>query len=235
MLRVDCIDVSYGEVQVLYQVSISVDRNQLVAVVGANGAGKSTLLKTIAGELKVSRGMIEFEGHDITEIATPERVKLGITYVPEGRHVWGPLTVEENLLLGGYSLTSRGKVKERLEFVYEMFPRLLERRRQKAGTLSGGEQQMLAIGRGLMSNPQLLMLDEPSLGLMPKLVSEVLRAVVELKEAAGLTVLLVEQNVRRSLEIADRGYVLETGRIVQEGTGAELLASDNIKKAYLGI
>jgi len=134
MLRVNCIDVSYGEVQVLYQVSISVDRNQLVAVVGANGAGKSSLLKTIVGELQALKGMVEFEGHDITKATTPERVRFGITYVPEGRHVWGPLTVEENLLLGGYSLTSKGEVKERLEFVYEMFPRLLERRRQKAGT-----------------------------------------------------------------------------------------------------
>jgi branched-chain amino acid transport system ATP-binding protein len=203
-------------------------------VVGANGAGKSTLLKTITGALHPSKGLIQFNNEEISQRSTADIVRRGITYVPEARLIFGPLTVEENLELGAYILNDPEEVKRNLEEVYRLFPRLAERRLQQGGTLSGGEQQMLAIGRGLMSNPKLLMLDEPSLGLMPKLVDEMLEAVAKLKES-GKTILLVEQKVRESLELADRGYVLQTGRTIQTGTGKELLNTDVIQKAFLGL
>jgi len=202
--------------------------------VGSNGAGKSTLLKTVAGALHPAKGSIQFESKEISHLSTPDIVRLGITYIPEARLIFGPLSVEENLELGAYVVSDPEEIKKNLQYVYHLFPRLAERHLQLGGTLSGGEQQMLAIGRGLMSNPKLLMLDEPSLGLMPKLVDEMLEAVAKLKEA-GKTILLVEQKVRESLELADRGYVLQTGRTIHHGTGQELLNAEVIKKAFLGL
>jgi len=234
MLKVNNIQVQYGRVPALHGVTFEVKERELVSIVGANGAGKTTTLKTIVGVLSPVSGNIEFNGVNITGRHSSEIVRLGITYVPEARHIFGPLTVEENLLLGAFILRSKEKVDEGLDFVYRLFPRLEERKKQRGGTLSGGEQQMLAIGRGLMSNPKLLMLDEPSLGLMPKLVDEMLEAVAKLKEA-GKTILLVEQNVREALELSDRGYVLQTGRTIHQGTGKELLNAEIIKKAFLGL
>jgi branched-chain amino acid transport system ATP-binding protein len=234
MLKVTEIEVRYSGIPVIHDVSLEVKRGELVAVVGSNGAGKSTLLKTIAGALHPTKGSIEFESIMINRISTPDIVRLGITYIPEARLIFGPLSVEENLELGAYILKDEAAVRKNLDFIYDLFPRLKERRQQLSGTLSGGEQQMLVIGRGLMSNPKLLMLDEPSLGLMPKLVDEMLEAVAKLRNM-GMTILLVEQNVFESLELADRGYVLQTGRTILEGTGNELLNTESIKKAFLGI
>jgi branched-chain amino acid transport system ATP-binding protein len=234
MLKVSEIEVRYSGVPVIHNVSLEVNQGELVSVVGANGAGKSTLLKAIAGALHPSQGTIQFDGQEISRLSTADIVRKGITYVPEARLIFGPLTVHENLELGAYILNDEEEVKKNLEDVYRLFPRLAERRLQQGGTLSGGEQQMLAIGRGLMSNPKLLMLDEPSLGLMPKLVDEMLEAVAKLKES-GMTILLVEQNVRESLELSDRGYVLQTGRTIHQGTGKELLNAEVIKKAFLGL
>jgi branched-chain amino acid transport system ATP-binding protein len=234
MLKVSEIEVRYNGVPVIHDVSLEVNPGELVSVVGANGAGKSTLLKAIAGALHPSKGSIEFENQEITRFSTADIVRKGITYVPEARLIFGPLTVQENLELGAYILNDDGTIKKNLEYVYHLFPRLAERRLQLGGTLSGGEQQMLAVGRGLMSNPKVLMLDEPSLGLMPKLVDEMLEAVAKLKESAK-TILLVEQNVRESLDLSDRGYVLQTGRTIHQGTGKELLHSEIIQKAFLGL
>ena len=234
MLEVSKVSAAYSGVPVLHQISLRVTRGELVALVGSNGAGKTTTLKTIIGTVRPSSGMIKFEGIDITRKTTPEIVQLGLSYVPEGRLVFSSLTVEENLRLGAFLAKSKSEVKARMEYVFHLFPILKERLSQKAGTLSGGEQQMLAIGRGLMSRPTLLMLDEPSLGLMPKLVDEVFATIVKLKEE-GQTILLVEQNVREALDIADRGYVIQTGRIVASGLSKELLKSDLIRKAFLGI
>jgi branched-chain amino acid transport system ATP-binding protein len=234
MLRVSEIEVRYSGAPVIHNVSLEVNRGELVSVVGSNGAGKSTLLKTIAGSLHPTKGSIAFEDREITHLSTPDIVKKGITYIPEARLIFGPLSVEENLEIGAYVLKDDAETKKNLDYVYQLFPRLKERRLQLGGTLSGGEQQMLAIGRGLMSSPKLLMLDEPSLGLMPKLVDEMLEAVAKLKNA-GKTILLVEQKVRESLELSDRGYVLQTGRTIHTGTGPELLNAEVIKKAFLGL
>jgi branched-chain amino acid transport system ATP-binding protein len=234
MLKVSEIEVRYSGVPVIHDVTLEVNQEELVSVVGANGAGKSTLLKTITGALHPTKGSIQFDNEEISQLSTADIVRRGITYIPEARLIFGPLTVEENLELGAYILNDAEEVKKNLEEVYHLFPRLAERRLQQGGTLSGGEQQMLAIGRGLMSSPKLLMLDEPSLGLMPKLVDEMLEAVARLKQA-GKTILLVEQKVRESLELADRGYVLQTGRTIQQGTGKELLNTEVIKKAFLGL
>ena len=234
MLKVSEIEVRYSGVPIIHNVSLEVHRGELVSVVGSNGAGKSTLLKTIAGALHPTQGSIRFENKEISRLSTPDIVKEGITYIPEARLIFGPLSVEENLEIGAYILNNDAEMKKNLESVYHLFPRLKERRLQLGGTLSGGEQQMLAIGRGLMSNPKLLMLDEPSLGLMPKLVDEMLEAVAKLK-TAGLTILLVEQKVRESLELSDRGYVLQTGRTIHTGTGKDLLNAEVIKKAFLGL
>lgn len=234
MLKVTEIEVRYSGIPVIHNASIFVGQGELITVVGSNGAGKSTLLKTIAGALHPTKGTIQFEGKDIHKLSTPDIVRLGITYIPEARLIFGPLSVEENLELGAYILNNAEETKKNLDFIYGLFPRLKERRLQMSGTLSGGEQQMLAIGRGLMSNPKLLMLDEPSLGLMPKLVDEMLEAVAKLR-TIGKTILLVEQNVFESLNICDRGYVLQTGRTIREGTGRELLDSEDIKKAFLGL
>lgn len=234
MLKVSEIEVRYSGVPIIHNVSLEVNKGELISVVGSNGAGKSTLLKTIAGALHPTKGSIRFENKEISRLSTPDIVKEGITYIPEARLIFGPLSVEENLEIGAYILNNDTEMKKNLESVYHLFPRLKERRLQLGGTLSGGEQQMLAIGRGLMSNPKLLMLDEPSLGLMPKLVDEMLEAVAKLK-TAGLTILLVEQKVRESLELSDRGYVLQTGRTIHDGTGKELLNAEVIKKAFLGL
>ncbi len=234
MLKVVKVEVRYGGIPIIHDVSLEVKQGELVAVVGSNGAGKSTLLKTIAGALHPTKGSITFDDVLINRLATPEIVRLGITYIPEARLIFGPLSVEENLKLGAYIIKDHAVISRNLDFVYDLFPRLKERRQQASGTLSGGEQQMLAIGRGLMSNPKLLMLDEPSLGLMPKLVDEMLEAVAKLR-TIGMTILLVEQNVFESLEIADRGYVLQTGKTILDGTGKELLNTESIKKAFLGL
>jgi len=208
--------------------------SETVCVVGANGAGKSTLLRAVMATQPVFEGRILFMGKEIHRLRTEEIVHLGIVYVPEEKMLFKPLSVEENLLLGAYVLADQSKIQKNLELVYNLFAPLSKRRGQAASTLSGGEQQMVAIGRGLMSNPKILMLDEPSLGLAPILVDEVLDTVRRLK-GTGMTILLVEQNVREALDLADRGYVLQTGRIVGEGTGAELLASDMFRSAFLGI
>jgi len=234
MLKVDKIRVHYGEIPALHEVTFEVGKGELIAIVGANGAGKSTALKTVIGALSPASGKIEFDGMEITGKNSAEIVRLGIIYIPEGRHIFGPLTVEENLLLGAYTTGSIEEIEKGLDYVYGLFPILKERSKQRGETLSGGEQQMLALGRGLMSRPKLLMLDEPSLGLMPKLVTEVFRAISLLKEE-GHTILLVEQNVREALELADRGYVLQTGRTIYSGRGKELLESEIVKKAFLGL
>ena len=234
MLAVNQVDLAYGPIPVVHQVSVRVDQGEVVSIVGANGAGKSSLLKGIAGTLKPTAGSITFKGQDITGLSSPKVVRRGIVYVPENRRLFTPLSVEENLEIGAYILKDEAQIARNLDFIYHLFPRLQERSRQRAGTLSGGEQQMLAIARGLMTNPELLMLDEPSEGLMPLLVTELLQSVVKLKEM-GMTILLVEQNVQEALEIADRGYVIQTGRVVAQGTGRELLESDMVRKAFLGL
>ena len=234
MLKVEKIEVRYSGVPVIHDVSFSVNGGELISIVGANGSGKTTLLKTLAGTLHPTKGSIEFENEDISRSSTVDIVRKGITYVPEERRIFGPISVEENLKLGAYIVNDRQEMEKNLYYVYGLFPILQARRKQLGGTLSGGEQQMLAIGRGLMSSPKLLMLDEPSLGLMPKLVDEVLEAVATLK-GEGKTILLVEQNVREALEMADRGYVLQTGRTIHKGTGEELLETDIVKKAFLGL
>jgi branched-chain amino acid transport system ATP-binding protein len=234
LLEVRGLDVFYGDVQVLWDVSFRVKPGEIVALIGANGAGKTTTLATVSSLLKPRRGSVEFEGKPIHTRAAHEMVFLGIAHVPEARRLFPGMTVQENLLLGALTPEAKRRRPEMLEKVYALFPRLKERARQPAGTLSGGEQQMAAIGRGLMLKPRLLMLDEPSLGLSPLLVAEIFRVVREVHEA-GVTVLLVEQNVFRTLTVADRAYVLESGRIVLEGKGSDLLADPHVREAYLGI
>jgi branched-chain amino acid transport system ATP-binding protein len=234
ILQVDDIKVRYSGLPVIHGLTLTVNAGETVCVVGSNGAGKSTLLRAIMGAQRIFEGRILFAGREIHKIRTEEIVELGIIYVPEEKMLFQPLSVEENLLLGAYTLKDAAQIEANLGFVYKLFPRLNERRNQPASTLSGGEQQMVAIGRGLMSNPQVLMLDEPSLGLAPVLVDEVLDTVRRLKEE-GITILLVEQNVREALDLADRGYILQTGRVIAEGSGNELLASDVIRSAFLGI
>jgi branched-chain amino acid transport system ATP-binding protein len=234
ILDIEDLKVRYSGLPVLQGVSLHVDAGETVSVLGANGAGKSTLLRAVMGAQPAFEGRIRFEGREIQQLQTADIVRLGIVYVPEEKMLFSPITVEENLLIGAYVLNDEPRIRTNLEFVYRLFPRLKERRQQAASTLSGGEQQMVAIGRGLMSNPKILMLDEPSLGLAPVLVDEVLDTVRKLKEE-GMTILLVEQNVREALDLADRGYILQTGRIVGEGTGVELMASDQVKSAFLGL
>ena len=234
MLELRDVAVAYGDVRVLWDVSLRVERGEIVTLVGANGAGKTTLLRAISRTVSVLGGTIELEGERIDRAPSARVVELGVAHVPEGRRLWPDMNVEDNLRLGSYPRRARVDVEASLEHVFTLFPRVKERRRQVCGTLSGGEQQMVAIGRGLMSKPTILMLDEPSLGLAPIVVSEMFAAVQRIN-AEGTTVLLVEQNVRQALEIATRGYVIETGRVVGSGTRDELLASDQIKKAYLGL
>ena len=234
ILDIDNIKVRYSGLPVLQGVSLQVSQGETVSVLGSNGAGKSTLLRAIMGTQHAYEGHIRFEGREIQKLDTEKIIRLGIIYVPEEKMLFGPLTVEENLYLGAYILSDTRQVQQNLEFVYTLFPKLRERQHQPAATLSGGEQQMVAIGRGLMSRPRILMLDEPSLGLAPLLVDEVFDTIRKLKEE-GMTILLVEQNVREALDLADRGYVLQTGRIVGQGSGQELLESDMFREAFLGI
>ena len=232
MLNVQDINVYYGNIHAIKSVSFHVNDGEIVTLIGANGAGKSTILKTISGLLRTKTGEITFDGHDIRSTPPHKIVGMGLAHVPEGRRVFLSMSVEENLEMGAFTQPNSG-IAASLQDVYERFPRLKERRRQVAGTLSGGEQQMLAMGRALMSRPRLLMLDEPSMGLAPILVQQIFDIIRELHQA-GTTILLVEQNARMALSIADRGYVLETGGIVLEGSGSELMHSDAVKKAYLG-
>lgn len=234
ILKIDQIKVRYSGLPVLHGISLEVDAGETVCVIGSNGAGKSTLLRAVMAAQPAFEGRILFMGREIQKLRTEEIVRLGIVYVPEEKMLFAPLSVEENIHLGAYTLDDKDRIDQNLQFVYNLFPRLQERRTQAASTLSGGEQQMVAIGRGLMSNPKLLMLDEPSLGLAPVLVDEVLDTVRKLKKE-GITILLVEQNVREALDLADRGYVLQTGQIVGQGAGKELLESDMFRSAFLGI
>jgi branched-chain amino acid transport system ATP-binding protein len=234
ILKLEEVKVRYGSAPVVQGVSLEVFPAETVSVVGANGAGKSTLLKAIVAAQPAYSGKIVFQGEEIQSRRTDHIVAMGVVYVPEDRKLFRPLSVEENLLLGAYTLEDEDKKRANLEFVYKLFPVLRHRHDQATATMSGGEQQMVAIGRGLMSNPKILMLDEPSLGLAPILVDEVLGTVRRLKEE-GLTILLVEQNVREALEISDRAYILQTGRITRHGPADELLKSDEIRKAFLGM
>jgi len=231
MLTVKDIHVYYGSIHAIKGVSFEVNDGEIVALIGANGAGKSTILKTVSGLLHPKTGSIEFNGEDITKVEPHKIVKKGLAHVPEGRRIFLRMTVMENLEMGAF--TQKSVREEDLERIFERFPRLKERRKQIAGTLSGGEQQMLAIGRALMSHPKLLMLDEPSMGLAPILVEQIFEIIKELNDS-GTTILLVEQNAGMALEIADRAYVLETGNITLSGTGAELMCSEEVRKAYLG-
>ena len=233
MLQVEGLHVAYGAVKALYGLDLHVDDGEIVALVGANGAGKSTLLKAISGLLRPTAGSIRFEGREITNLAPPTIVGRGLIHVPEGRRIFPRLSVEQNLMVGAYGERAWGRRTASLEEVYALFPRLRERRRQAGGSLSGGEQQMLAFGRAVMSRPRLLMLDEPSLGLAPIIVEEVADAVAHFR-AAGTTILLVEQNAELALGLAARGYVIETGRVVLSGRGAELLDNAEVWSSYLG-
>jgi branched-chain amino acid transport system ATP-binding protein len=234
LLSVSNLRSGYGRVTALWDVSFEVPVGEVVTLLGSNGAGKTTTLRTISGLLPAQAGSIVFEGRDVTHARSDQLVELGVIHVPEGRQLWARLTVQENLELGAYLPGAKARRAESLRRVYELFPRLAERRNQAAGTLSGGERQMCALGRGLMGLPRLLMLDEPSLGLAPRLVSEMFDTLRTL-QSEGLTVLLVEQNVHQALELAARGYVLETGRVALHGPSQELLANPHVRAAYLGV
>ena len=233
MLEIKDIEVYYGVIQALKGISFEVNQGEVIALIGANGAGKTTTLQTITGLLQAKRGSISFEGKDITRTPAHNIVKLGIAHVPEGRRVFSNLTVYQNLRMGAYTRADKNEIEESLNLVYERFPRLQERKNQMAGTLSGGEQQMLAMGRALMSKPKLIVMDEPSMGLSPIFVNEIFD-IIRKVSAEGTTVLLVEQNAKKALSIADRAYVLETGQIVLSGKAEDLLKDDSVKKAYLG-
>ena len=233
MLQVAALTSHYGRIQALAGIDLEVREGELVALVGANGAGKTTLLRTLSGVQRASGGSVRFGGEDITHEAAERRVRRGIVQVPEGRQVFGPLSIEDNLRLGGYT-RSRAESDAELERVYTLFPVLKARRTQAAGLLSGGQQQMLAMGRALMARPRLLLLDEPSMGLAPRLVEEIFATIKALR-AGKATIFLVDQNARAALSIADRGYVLETGRVVLAGTGPQLLADGQVREAYLGM
>ena len=233
LLEVKNLEVYYGVICALKGISFEVNEGEIVSLIGANGAGKTTMMQSVVGLIPKKNGSVIFDGKDITKTPCHKIVELGMTQVPEGRRIFQELSVYENLMMGAYTIRDQQKFKEDLESIYARFPRLAERRNQIAGTLSGGEQQMLAMSRALMIHPKLLMLDEPSMGLAPILVDQVFSIIKELHEA-GTTILLVEQNASKALEIADRAYVLETGSITLSGTGAELAQSDEVRKAYLG-
>ncbi len=234
MLRINSMNTYYGNIHALKGIDFEVNDGELVTLIGSNGAGKSTTLLTIAGVLKAASGSrIEFNGHDLTKLSPPQIVKMGVTLSPEGREVFPELTVEDNLKLGAYCRKDVKEIRDSFDYVYDLFPRLLERKKQQAGTLSGGEQQMLAIGRALMNRPRLLMLDEPSMGLAPNLVLEIFNLIKEIHKQ-GTTILLVEQNANMALKIADRCYVLEVGRIKFSGDAKEMQNNDEVRKAYLG-
>lgn len=233
MLKVEDLKVNYGMINAVKSVNFEVNTGEIVALIGANGAGKSTILRTISGLVKPSQGSITYGDHDLLKLVPKKIVETGISHVPEGRHVFKGLTVKENLELGAFLRNDKEGILEDAKAVYQRFPILEERKNQDAATLSGGEQQMLAMGRALMSKPKLLLLDEPSMGLAPIFIKEIFNIIVDIQKQ-GTTVLLIEQNAKMALTIANRGYVLETGEIVLSGTGAELLESDDVQKAYLG-
>lgn len=233
MLKVSNLHVRYGGINALRGINISIEENRIVTLIGANGAGKSSTLRAIMGLVEKAEGKVEYNGEDLTNLHTKDIVKRGIVLVPEGRKVFANLTVEENLILGAYTRTDHNGIREDMNKVYDMFPRLKERSWQKAGTLSGGEQQMLAVGRALMVRPKVLMMDEPSLGLAPLLVKDIFE-IIKMLHRQGNTILLVEQNAKKALEVADYAYVLETGELVLEGLGKDLLEDDKVKEAYLG-
>ncbi|WP_314692265.1 ABC transporter ATP-binding protein [uncultured Abiotrophia sp.] len=233
MLRVENLAVNYGMINAVRGVNFEVNQGEIVSLIGANGAGKSTILRTISGLIKPASGTLTYEGQNITKTNAQKIVQLGISHVPEGRHVFKGLSVRENLEMGAFLRKDRTNIEEDIQAVYDRFPVLGERQKQDASTLSGGEQQMLAMGRALMSKPKLLLLDEPSMGLAPIFIQEIFNIIQQI-QAQGTTVLLIEQNAKMALSIASRGYVLETGKIVLSGTGQELLESDAVQKAYLG-
>lgn len=233
MLKVTDLQVYYGVIQAVKGISFEVDKGEVIALIGANGAGKTTILHTITGLIQAKTGKIEFEDRDITKLPGHKIVELGMAHVPEGRRVFSELTVLENLSLGAYIRKEKNEIKESLDTVYKSFPRLKERKNQLAGTLSGGEQQMLAMGRALMSKPEIILMDEPSMGLSPIFVNEIFKIIQDISNS-GTTVLLVEQNAKKALSIADRAYVLETGMISLQGDAKDLLNDDSVKKAYLG-
>ena len=234
MLELKEITVSYGSIVALHDVSLKVDEGAIVTLIGANGAGKSTTLRTISGLLKTERGSIHYDGEEISNQPPHRIVARGISHVPEGRMIFANLTVHENLLMGAYLRKDRSKLQNEFDYIFEIFPRLKERSRQVAGTLSGGEQQMLAIGRALMSKPRCLMLDEPSLGIAPILVKTIFQKIAEINKSLGITVLLVEQNANLALEVSHYGYVLETGHIILHGRSEALRTNEKVKSAYLG-
>lgn len=233
MLKIENLHTYYGNIHALKGINLEVEQGEIVTLIGSNGAGKTTTLGTITGLLKASEGKVTYEGTDITNKAPSDIVKMGMSLSPEGREVFPQMSVEENLKLGAFIRNDKDGIKESFDRVYDLFPRLLERKKQTASTLSGGEQQMLAIGRSLMTSPKLLLLDEPSLGLSPNLVLLIFDLIKSIKEQ-GTTVLLVEQNANMALSIADRGYVIETGKVIIKGNAKEMLKDENIKKAYLG-
>ncbi len=232
MLEFKQVSAHYGEIQALHQVSLNIQQGEIVTLIGANGAGKTTLLNTLCSEPRATEGAIIFRGKDITQWPTARIMREAIAIVPEGRRVFARMTVEENLAMGGF-FADKTQYQQRIERVYDLFPRLQERRNQRAGTMSGGEQQMLAIGRALMSQPQLLLLDEPSLGLAPIIIIQIFDTIQQLREE-GMTIFLVEQNANQALKLADRGYVLENGKIVLEDSGPALLVNEAVRNAYLG-
>jgi branched-chain amino acid transport system ATP-binding protein len=234
MLEVQDLEVAYGSITALHRISLKVEKGKIITLVGSNGAGKSTTLRTISGLLKARAGKIRLGGEDITNRPPHRIVALGVTQVPEGRMIFSNLTVLENLRMGAYRRSDKGGLKKDYDYVFNVFPRLKEREHQVAGTLSGGEQQMLAIGRALMSKPRFLMLDEPSLGIAPILVKTIFSKIVEINRELGITILLVEQNANLALEISDYGYVLETGRIILEDASSKLRASSLVRESYLG-
>nr|WP_186827407.1 ABC transporter ATP-binding protein [Comamonas testosteroni] len=232
MLQLEQVSTHYGAICAVNQVSLHVNQGEIVTLIGSNGAGKTSLLMTVCGNPRASSGKIVFEGEDITQMSTHHIMRRGIAISPEGRRVFKDLTVTENLQMGAFFL-NKAEIADGIEHVFKLFPRLKERATQRSGTMSGGEQQMLAIGRALMSKPRLLLLDEPTLGLAPLIIAQIFE-IIQTIRAAGVTVFLVEQNANRALQIADRGYVLETGKVVLEDTGANLLTNDDVRKAYLG-
>jgi branched-chain amino acid transport system ATP-binding protein len=234
LLELDNVSLAYGRIVALHGISLTVDQGEIVALIGANGAGKSTTMRAISGLRPVMQGSIRFDGQDITKLRADLRVIRGVSQSPEGRGIFPGMSVRENLEMGAYTRRNRAEIDEDLQRVFSLFPRMKEREKQSGGTLSGGEQQMLAVGRALMSRPKLLLLDEPSMGLAPMLIQQIFDIVVEINQQ-GTTVLLVEQNAQQALSRAHRAYVLETGRIVKEGTGAELLTDPAVKDAYLGV
>ncbi|AWS50514.1 MULTISPECIES: high-affinity branched-chain amino acid ABC transporter ATP-binding protein LivF [Providencia] len=232
MLEFKKVSTHYGKIQALHEISLNIQKGEIVTLIGANGAGKTTLLSTLCGDPRASEGQVIYRGVDITQLPTSKIMREDIALVPEGRRVFSRMTVEENLAMGGF-FADRQQYQERIERVYKLFPRLYERRSQRSGTMSGGEQQMLAIGRALMSQPELLLLDEPSLGLAPIIIMQIFDTIQQLREE-GMTIFLVEQNANQALKLADRGYVLENGHIVLEDSGKALLANEAVRSAYLG-